>query len=222
MWKALVDTSTILNIHLGSSGQLAVTAPDAPMDVMITLQPINICMAAADLVWSRVFKEYRESAGRVRPRAARAGSRTSSTGSTARTTCITCGPSRTSVTERPSRRLPAPHPHRASSPIPIGVEAPRRHRHRQHVLGAGLSALRLVVAERARGARTVWRVDDGVHRRRVEQDHARERDALVPLRPVRPPRRRRQCTVGALRAEVAGHDVSDPFDGQGPAGRTHR
>jgi predicted TIM-barrel fold metal-dependent hydrolase len=28
------------------------------MDVMITLQPMNICMAAADLVWSRVFKEF--------------------------------------------------------------------------------------------------------------------------------------------------------------------
>ena len=58
MWKALVETSTILNVHLGSSGQLAVTAPDAPMDVMITLQPMNICMAAADLVWSRVFKQF--------------------------------------------------------------------------------------------------------------------------------------------------------------------
>ncbi len=58
MWKALVDEGTVMNIHLGSSGQLAVTAPDAPIDVMITLQPMNICMAAADLVWSRVFKEY--------------------------------------------------------------------------------------------------------------------------------------------------------------------
>ncbi len=58
MFEALVDEGTILNIHLGSSGKLAVTAPDAPMDVMITLQPMNICMAAADLVWSRVFKEY--------------------------------------------------------------------------------------------------------------------------------------------------------------------
>jgi len=57
-WQALVDEGTILNVHLGSSGKLAVTAPDAPMDVMITLQPMNICMAAADLVWSRVFKEY--------------------------------------------------------------------------------------------------------------------------------------------------------------------
>src|SRR4029077_16983517 len=57
MWRAIVEEGTIVNIHLGSSGKLAVTAPDAPMDVMITLQPMNICMAAADLVWSRVFKE---------------------------------------------------------------------------------------------------------------------------------------------------------------------
>jgi predicted TIM-barrel fold metal-dependent hydrolase len=60
MWRALVEEGTVLNIHLGSSGKLAVTAPDAPMDVMITLQPMNICMAAADLVWSRVFKEFRD------------------------------------------------------------------------------------------------------------------------------------------------------------------
>jgi predicted TIM-barrel fold metal-dependent hydrolase len=58
MWRALVDHDVVLNVHLGSSGKLAVTAPDAPMDVMITLQPMNICMAAADLVWSRVFKEF--------------------------------------------------------------------------------------------------------------------------------------------------------------------
>jgi predicted TIM-barrel fold metal-dependent hydrolase len=58
MWRALVEEGAILNIHLGSSGQLAVTAPDAPIDVMITLQPMNICAAAADLVWSRVFKEF--------------------------------------------------------------------------------------------------------------------------------------------------------------------
>lgn len=56
LWDALDETGTVLNIHLGSSGKLAITAPDAPMDVMITLQPMNICMAAADLVWSRVFK----------------------------------------------------------------------------------------------------------------------------------------------------------------------
>jgi predicted TIM-barrel fold metal-dependent hydrolase len=57
-WKALCDTGTILSIHLGSSGSLAVTADDAPMDVMITLQPMNIAYAAADLLWSRVLKEF--------------------------------------------------------------------------------------------------------------------------------------------------------------------
>jgi predicted TIM-barrel fold metal-dependent hydrolase len=58
LWRALCDTGTVLSIHLGSSGQLAVTAPDAPIDVMITLQPMNICQAAADLLWSRVLREF--------------------------------------------------------------------------------------------------------------------------------------------------------------------
>ncbi|BAV40027.1 amidohydrolase family protein [Mycobacterium ulcerans] len=58
LWKALCDTNTVMNIHIGSSGRLAITAPDAPMDVMITLQPMNIVQAAADLLWSRPIKEY--------------------------------------------------------------------------------------------------------------------------------------------------------------------
>jgi predicted TIM-barrel fold metal-dependent hydrolase len=52
------ENDVVVSIHLGSSGQLAVTAPDAPVDVMITLQPMNICQAAADLLWSRVVKEF--------------------------------------------------------------------------------------------------------------------------------------------------------------------
>ncbi|MEY2570125.1 MAG: hypothetical protein QOE63_475, partial [Acidimicrobiaceae bacterium] len=58
LWKALVDESVVLSVHLGSSGQLVVTAPNAPIDVMITLQPMNICAAAADLLWSRVLKDF--------------------------------------------------------------------------------------------------------------------------------------------------------------------
>ena len=58
LWKALVDTNTVLSIHLGSSGKLILTAPDAPMDVLITLQPMNICQAASDLLWSRVIKDF--------------------------------------------------------------------------------------------------------------------------------------------------------------------
>jgi len=57
-WQALCDTDTVLSIHLGSSGKLAITSPDAPIDVMMTLQPMNICAVAADLIWSRVLKKF--------------------------------------------------------------------------------------------------------------------------------------------------------------------
>jgi predicted TIM-barrel fold metal-dependent hydrolase len=60
LWRALCDEQVVLSVHLGSSGQLAITAPDAPVDVMITLQPMNICSAAADLLWSRVIKRFPE------------------------------------------------------------------------------------------------------------------------------------------------------------------
>ncbi len=58
LWRALCDTGTVLSIHLGSSGRLSIPAVDSPPDVMITLQPMNIQSAAADLLWSRVLKEY--------------------------------------------------------------------------------------------------------------------------------------------------------------------
>ena len=58
LWKALCDTNTVLSIHIGSSGQLAMPAPDSPPDVLITLQPVNIITAASDLLWSRVLKDF--------------------------------------------------------------------------------------------------------------------------------------------------------------------
>jgi predicted TIM-barrel fold metal-dependent hydrolase len=58
LWGACCDTGTVLSIHLGSSGKLSIPAVDSPPDVMITLQPMNIQSAAADLLWSRVLKEY--------------------------------------------------------------------------------------------------------------------------------------------------------------------
>jgi predicted TIM-barrel fold metal-dependent hydrolase len=45
VWQAMTDTGTIMNVHIGSSGRLAITAADAPPDVMITLQPVNIVQA---------------------------------------------------------------------------------------------------------------------------------------------------------------------------------
>ncbi len=58
MWTACCDTGTVLSIHLGSSGRLSIPAVDSPPDVMITLQPMNIQSAAADLLWSRVLKNF--------------------------------------------------------------------------------------------------------------------------------------------------------------------
>ncbi|MEV5651991.1 amidohydrolase family protein [Nocardia sp. NPDC052254] len=58
LWKALVDTDTVLSVHIGSSGRLSIPAVDSPPDVMITLQPLNIVQAAADLLWSKPVKDY--------------------------------------------------------------------------------------------------------------------------------------------------------------------
>ena len=58
VWAACCDTGTVLSIHLGSSGRLSIPAIDSPPDVMITLQPMNIQSAAADLLWSRVLKNF--------------------------------------------------------------------------------------------------------------------------------------------------------------------
>ena len=64
---------------------------EAPINVMITLQPMNIVQAAADLLWSRVLTEFPDVRSRC-PRAASAGSRTSSSASTTSTSTTRRGP----------------------------------------------------------------------------------------------------------------------------------
>ncbi|CAB4365493.1 MAG: amidohydrolase family protein [Actinobacteria bacterium] len=56
--QACVDTGTVLCLHIGSSSQTVMTSADAPIDAMITLQPMNIVQCAADLVWSPMFKKF--------------------------------------------------------------------------------------------------------------------------------------------------------------------
>ncbi|HET9875965.1 MAG TPA: amidohydrolase family protein [Mycobacterium sp.] len=58
VWRACSEESVVVCMHIGSSSQLTITAPDAPMDVMITLQPMNIVQAAADLVWSKMLRKF--------------------------------------------------------------------------------------------------------------------------------------------------------------------
>jgi predicted TIM-barrel fold metal-dependent hydrolase len=57
-WTACSDEAVVVCMHIGSSSQLVITAPDAPMDVLITLTPMNIVHAAADLVWSPVLRRF--------------------------------------------------------------------------------------------------------------------------------------------------------------------
>jgi hypothetical protein len=57
-WKACSETETVVCLHIGSSSQVAITSIDAPVDTMITLQPMNIVQAAADLLWSRLLREF--------------------------------------------------------------------------------------------------------------------------------------------------------------------
>jgi predicted TIM-barrel fold metal-dependent hydrolase len=57
-WTACSDEGTVVCLHIGSSSQLVITSVEAPIDVMITLQPINIVQAAADLLWSRVLRSF--------------------------------------------------------------------------------------------------------------------------------------------------------------------
>ena len=57
-WTACSDEDVVVCMHIGSSSQLVITAPDAPIDCLITLTPMNIVQAAADLVWSTVLRRF--------------------------------------------------------------------------------------------------------------------------------------------------------------------
>ncbi len=57
-WQACCDTDTVVCMHIGSSSTLVSTSSDAPLDTLITLQPMNIVLCAADLLWSPVLRKF--------------------------------------------------------------------------------------------------------------------------------------------------------------------
>jgi len=57
-WQACSDEGTVVCLHIGSSSQVVVTSIEAPIDTLITLQPMNIVLAAADLLWSPVLRRF--------------------------------------------------------------------------------------------------------------------------------------------------------------------
>ena len=151
MWDALVDTDTVLNVHIGSSGRLAITAPDAPMDVMITLQPMNIVQAAADLLWSRPIKEYPD----LKIALVRGWHRLDSVFPGARRSHLRDA---LDVDGSGLRQAEALGGVPGSLPDlfhlrPRRRKVAQRRRHRQHLLGSRLPAQRLDVARRPRTAR---------------------------------------------------------------------
>ncbi len=57
-WAACADEGSVVCIHIGSAQGMSFTSMEAPVDVMITVQPIHIVSCAADLLWSRVPREF--------------------------------------------------------------------------------------------------------------------------------------------------------------------
>ncbi|HMD47383.1 MAG TPA: amidohydrolase family protein, partial [Acidimicrobiales bacterium] len=58
VWAACCDTDTVVCMHIGSSSQLVITSVDAPMDVLISCQPVTLLQCAADLIWSPMFRKF--------------------------------------------------------------------------------------------------------------------------------------------------------------------
>jgi hypothetical protein len=56
-YQACVDTGTIICLHIGSSSSIPMLT-DAPIDVMITLTPLNLFQTASNLIWSPVLKRF--------------------------------------------------------------------------------------------------------------------------------------------------------------------
>ena len=60
VWKACVDTKTVVCMHIGSSGTQVVTSPDAPPESIYTLSPVNLIEAATDVLWSPMLRKFPE------------------------------------------------------------------------------------------------------------------------------------------------------------------
>lgn len=57
-WQACSEEAVVVCMHIGSSSSMLNTAADAPVDVMITLPPINLVQCATDLVWSPILRKF--------------------------------------------------------------------------------------------------------------------------------------------------------------------
>jgi predicted TIM-barrel fold metal-dependent hydrolase len=58
VWQACVDEGVVVCMHLGSNSQPVNTAHGAPTEVIYTLSPISLIEAAADVLWSPLFRKF--------------------------------------------------------------------------------------------------------------------------------------------------------------------
>ena len=181
-WAACSDEGTIVCLHIGSSSSLVVTAPDAPIDVLIGLQPVNIVQAAADLLWSPVLRKFPDLQG-------------GAVGGRDRLDPVLPRPDGLDLHAPPrldgtGLRQQAAQPGLRRAGRHLFHRRPRRHgaapsgRHRLDVLGVGLPPLRLDLAPVARDAHEVARRGP---RRGHREVHPPQRHAPLPVRPLRAP-----------------------------------
>ncbi len=57
-WAACADEGTVVCMHLGSNSRPPTTSPDAPIELVYTLSPGQPDPAAADLLWSPIFRKF--------------------------------------------------------------------------------------------------------------------------------------------------------------------
>jgi predicted TIM-barrel fold metal-dependent hydrolase len=57
-WEACQECETVVCMHIGSSSSLLLTASDAPVDVMISITPMNSFLALNDLMWTPIFRKF--------------------------------------------------------------------------------------------------------------------------------------------------------------------
>jgi predicted TIM-barrel fold metal-dependent hydrolase len=58
LWKAICDEDMVMAIHFGSGGVLVQTSPDAPVDVNIVLMGMNMSHVATEVLWSPFLQKF--------------------------------------------------------------------------------------------------------------------------------------------------------------------
>ena len=58
LFAACQETDTVINMHIGSSSKLVVTAPDAPVDTIMCLSYVNALLAVTDWLYTGTLERF--------------------------------------------------------------------------------------------------------------------------------------------------------------------